>query len=80
MAAGQPTERKTSANAASPQALMSVHGLGIRFKTSHGVWQATRKTISTSLRGERVGIVGESGFGKTIAGLANPCASCSIPP
>ena len=49
---------------------MSVRGLGIRFKTSHGVWQATRKIDFDIAPGERVGIVGESGCGKTITGLS----------
>src|ERR1019366_10801953 len=53
-----------------PQALLSVRGLGIRFKTSHGVWQATRKIDFDVAPGERVGIVGESGCGKTITGLS----------
>jgi peptide/nickel transport system ATP-binding protein len=47
-----------------------VRGLGIRFKTSHGVWQATRKVSFDIAPGERVGIVGESGCGKTITGLS----------
>jgi peptide/nickel transport system ATP-binding protein len=50
--------------------LLSVRGLGIRFKTSHGVWQATRKVSFDIAPGERVGIVGESGCGKTITGLS----------
>ncbi len=49
---------------------MSVRGLGIRFKTSQGVWQATRKIDFDIAPGERVGIVGESGCGKTITGLS----------
>ena len=53
-----------------PHALMSVRGLGIRFKTSQGVWQATRKIDFDIAPGERVGIVGESGCGKTITGLS----------
>jgi crotonobetainyl-CoA:carnitine CoA-transferase CaiB-like acyl-CoA transferase len=55
---------------AAPQPLMSVRGLGIRFKTSQGVWQATRKIDFDIAAGERVGIVGESGCGKTITGLS----------
>src|SRR5881227_522953 len=50
--------------------LMSVRGLGIRFKTSQGEWQATRKIDFDIAPGERVGIVGESGCGKTITGLS----------
>jgi len=49
---------------------MSVRGLGIRFKTSQGIWQATRKIDFDIAPGERVGIVGESGCGKTITGLS----------
>ena len=44
MAAAGPAQRKSEAVATGgSQALISVRGLGIRFKTSHGVWQATRK-------------------------------------
>jgi peptide/nickel transport system ATP-binding protein len=71
MGAAYPAERKSGAVAtASSQALMSVRGLGIRFKTSQGVWQATRKIDFDVAPGERVGIVGESGCGKTITGLS----------
>ena len=70
MAAAQPAQRGLEAVAGSPQALMSVRGLGIRFKTSQGVWQATRKIDFDIAPGERVGIVGESGCGKTITGLS----------
>ena len=39
-----PAEQKSAAAVAgSPQALLSVRRLGIRFRTSQGVWQATRK-------------------------------------
>ena len=50
--------------------LLSVRGLGIRFKTAQGVWQATRKIDFDVAPGERLGIVGESGCGKTITGLS----------
>ena len=70
MAAAQPGQRSSEVVAGGPQALMSVRGLGIRFKTSHGVWQATRKIDFDIAPGERVGIVGESGCGKTITGLS----------
>ena len=44
MAEARPAQRDGKAEAGSaPQPLMSVRGLGIRFKTSQGVWQATRK-------------------------------------
>ena len=66
-----PAERTSEAAATgSPQALMSVRGLGIRFKTAQGIWQATRKIDFDIAPGERVGIVGESGCGKTITGLS----------
>src|SRR5712672_3595452 len=71
MAAAGPGQRRSEVVAGgNPQALMSVRGLGIRFKTSHGVWQATRKIDFDIAPGERVGIVGESGCGKTITGLS----------
>jgi len=67
----RPAERNSGAAGGGRQpALMSVRGLGIRFKTSHGVWQATRKIDFEVAPGERVGIVGESGCGKTITGLS----------
>ena len=66
----EPAQRRSDAAAAGSPALMSVRGLGIRFKTSHGIWQATRKIDFDIARGERVGIVGESGCGKTITGLS----------
>ena len=50
--------------------LLSVEGLSIHFQGVHGEVQATRD-ISFALRpGERVGIVGESGCGKTVTGLS----------
>jgi peptide/nickel transport system ATP-binding protein len=71
MANARPAQHGSDVGAADrSQALMSVRGLGIRFKTSHGVWQATRKIDFDIQPGERVGIVGESGCGKTITGLS----------
>ena len=71
MKAAHPAERESRAvPTGGPQALMSVRGLGIRFKTSQGEWQATRKIDFDIAPGERVGIVGESGCGKTITGLS----------
>jgi peptide/nickel transport system ATP-binding protein len=66
--AARPAQRASDSGGSRP--LMSVRGLGIRFKTSHGVWQATRKIDFDIAPGERVGIVGESGCGKTITGLS----------
>ena len=51
-------------------ALLSVRGLGISFSTSQGDWQVTRNVEFDIAPGERVGIVGESGCGKTITGLS----------
>ena len=71
MTAAEPAQRGAEAVAGGgPQVLMSVRGLGIRFKTSQGIWQATRKIDFDIAPGERVGIVGESGCGKTITGLS----------
>jgi peptide/nickel transport system ATP-binding protein len=66
--AARPAQR--GQNGGGSQPLISVRGLGIRFKTSHGVWQATRKIGFDIAPSERVGIVGESGCGKTITGLS----------
>ena len=71
MQAAGPAERKSGTAAPGrSQALMSVRGLGVRFRTSQGVWQATRRIDFDVAAGERVGIVGESGCGKTITGLS----------
>jgi peptide/nickel transport system ATP-binding protein len=71
MQAAGPAERKSGTAAPGrSQALMSVRGLGVRFRTSQGVWQATRRIDFDIAAGERVGIVGESGCGKTITGLS----------
>ena len=63
-------EQRADGIAAAPAALLSVRGLGIRFKTSQGDLQATRGIDFDIAPGERVGIVGESGCGKTITGLS----------
>ena len=71
MAIAAPAQQASGrAAAGGAPTLMSVRGLGIRFRTSHGVWQATRKIDFDIAPGERVGIVGESGCGKTITGLS----------
>ena len=70
MGAERAAQQQSGAAVGGSQALLSVRGLGIRFKTSHGVWQATRKIGFDIAPGERVGIVGESGCGKTITGLS----------
>ncbi|WOH83875.1 ABC transporter ATP-binding protein [Bradyrhizobium sp. BEA-2-5] len=70
MEAGQPAQRRAEGARDGARPLLSVRGLGIRFKTAQGVWQATRRIDFDIAPGERVGIVGESGCGKTITGLS----------
>ncbi|MGF6311104.1 peptide/nickel transport system ATP-binding protein [Bradyrhizobium sp. i1.8.4] len=70
MEAGQPAQRRAEGARDSARPLLSVRGLGIRFKTAQGIWQATRRIDFDIAPGERVGIVGESGCGKTITGLS----------
>jgi peptide/nickel transport system ATP-binding protein len=56
--------------ATNTEPLLRVSGLGIGFTVGQNIWQATRD-ISFSLgSGERVGVVGESGCGKSITGLS----------
>ncbi|MCW5582229.1 MAG: ATP-binding cassette domain-containing protein, partial [Luteimonas sp.] len=59
-----------SASEPGSDALLAVEGLSIFFRTDDGEIQATRD-ISFSVRpGERLGMVGESGCGKTVTGLS----------
>jgi peptide/nickel transport system ATP-binding protein len=55
---------------AGTQPLLDVRGLGIFFRTEAGEVQATRDVNFTLKAGERLGIVGESGCGKTVTGLS----------
>ncbi|CAN5224481.1 ABC transporter ATP-binding protein [soil metagenome] len=55
---------------ADPAALLSIEDLSIFFRTRQGEIQATDRISLSVRRGERVGIVGESGCGKTITGLS----------
>ncbi|MCX7274181.1 MAG: ABC transporter ATP-binding protein [Burkholderiales bacterium] len=50
--------------------LLSVENLSIHFQSAQGEVQATRDIGFSLQPGERVGIVGESGCGKTITGLS----------
>jgi peptide/nickel transport system ATP-binding protein len=50
--------------------LLAVSGLGVSFASGDGLVQATADIGFSIQPGERVGIVGESGCGKTVTGLA----------
>ncbi len=50
--------------------LLSVKNLGVEFKTERGLIQAVRDVSFDVEPGETVGIVGESGCGKTVTGLS----------
>ena len=63
-------QRDTAAVAATDIDLLRVSGLSIAFRTGQGLLQATRDVCLTIARGERIGLVGESGCGKTITGLS----------
>ena len=63
------------ANAASPgeariAPLLEVRGLSIHFRTGGGELQVTNDVSFQLQPGERVGVVGESGCGKTVTGLS----------
>jgi peptide/nickel transport system ATP-binding protein len=55
---------------ADTQPLLDVRGLGVFFRTVAGEVQATRDVTFQLRPGERLGIVGESGCGKTVTGLS----------
>jgi peptide/nickel transport system ATP-binding protein len=65
-----PDARKPVAGAAHAQTLLDVRGLSVAFKTSEGELPVTRDISFSVTPGERVGIVGESGCGKTVTGLS----------
>ncbi len=50
--------------------LLAVHDLSVFFRTAFGELQATSDVAFSIQPGERVGIVGESGCGKTVTGLS----------
>jgi peptide/nickel transport system ATP-binding protein len=51
-------------------ALLAVRDLTISFQTDHGEVPVTRNISFTLAPGERLGVVGESGCGKSVTGLA----------
>jgi oligopeptide/dipeptide ABC transporter ATP-binding protein len=61
-----PDARKPVAGAAHAQTLLDVRGLSVAFKTSEGELPVTRDISFSVTPGERVGIVGESGCGKSV--------------
>lgn len=50
--------------------LLSVRDLSISFQTDHGEVPVTRNISFTLAAGERLGVVGESGCGKSVTGLS----------
>ena len=50
--------------------VLSLHDVGITFQTAAGDLAVTHKVSFEVAAGERVGLVGESGCGKTVTGLA----------
>jgi len=60
----------TTPSLASAGALLSVRDLTISFQTDHGDVPVTRNIGFTLAPGERLGVVGESGCGKSVTGLS----------
>ena len=50
--------------------LLDVQGMSISFATAGGRLEATRDVTFSVAQGERIGVVGESGCGKTVTGLS----------
>jgi peptide/nickel transport system ATP-binding protein len=69
-------------NMPASEPLLSLQDVGISFQTSLGELDVTRNVSFSVAAGERVGLVGESGCGKSVTGLAImrllPAHSCRI--
>ncbi len=63
-------EARRFVSASGDEVLLDVRGLGISFLMGGSAVEATRDVSFAVRPGERVGIVGESGCGKTITGLS----------
>jgi len=63
-------EENQSKNISAPHPLLSVQNLGVSFITKAGLVHVTQNISFDIAPGERVGIVGESGCGKSVTGLA----------
>ncbi|MDA8247897.1 MAG: ABC transporter ATP-binding protein [Rhodospirillales bacterium] len=68
--AAMTTEPPVAKIGAARSGLLDVIGLSVAFRTSRGDIPVIRDVGFTIAAGERVGIVGESGCGKTVAGLS----------
>ncbi len=68
MAASMSSREPAAAAAVAP--LLEVRDLSIHFRTGAGELQVTRNVSFRLQPGERVGVVGESGCGKTVTGLS----------
>jgi peptide/nickel transport system ATP-binding protein len=63
-------ETGPAARGAAPEPLLDVRDLSVFFRTKRGEAQVTREVSFAVAPGEIVGLVGESGCGKTVTGLA----------
>ena len=69
-APGQASRDAGAGAAAGAEALLAVRDLTISFQTDHGEVPVTRNISFTLAPGERLGVVGESGCGKSVTGLS----------
>src|SRR5271154_306613 len=63
-------DARASAAAERARAILDVRSLSVAFKTANGELPVVRDITFSVTPGERVGIVGESGCGKTVTGLS----------